>query len=353
MPGFDESDWRAETRWTGTPPTPQGVWTAFNAPGVSEWLRDRLEDRTAGCAVLRSGIAQSLRSTGLSESELLDRTREAFGRGIRPSTLDRLLEADVEPASWKIAFANLVSGRFTEIAFKNAYEEPLDLVGVELYEDVAARSFLDFRLTAQDSPNRFALSVNVKNAGRQMREAQKFFGLEPEDTIPMATYKAFGAEAAPIPPLLYAFLVDWTLLERLRKAYWEDVLTEDERTVFRLLTSFKGFSRDLEDDFITATVDGRLEQLRSGVGYSKQDDLPFRAISAACCHTIFYEQHRRSPYVYVRRMNTDPNVHISVAMETLAFGEVIENHLSTPHDRAALLEGLRRTKPMLIPDPPL
>jgi len=353
MPGFDESDWRSETRWTGTPPTPHGVWAAFNAPGVSEWLRDRLDDRIAGCALLQSGVAQSLLKAGLSERELLDRSREALGRGIRPSTLDRLLAADVEPAAWKIAFTNLVSGRFTEIAFKDAYEEPLSRVAVELYEDVAARSFLDFRLTAFDAPNGFELSVNVKNAGRQMREAQKFFGLEPDDTIPMATYKAFGAEAAPIPPLLYAFLVDWTLLERLRKTYWEDVLSKDERTVFRLLTSFKGFSRDLEDDFITATVDGRLEQLRIGVGYSNQDELPFRAISAARCHTIFYEQHQRSPYVYVRRMNTDPNVHISVATETLAFREVIETHLSTPHDRAALLEGLNRTKPMLIPDPPL
>jgi hypothetical protein len=353
MPSFDESNWRVETRWTGSPPTPHGVWKAFHAHGVSEWFRDRLEDRTAGCALLQSGIAQGLREIGHSEGELLDRAREALGRAIRPSTLARLLEADVEPSSWKIAFTNLVSGRFTEIAFKNAYAEPLDLVGVELYEDVAARSFLDFRLTADDPPDGFALSMNVKNAGRQMRQAQQFFGLTPEDTIPIATYKAFGAAAAPIPPLLYAFLVDWTLLDRLRKTYWEDVLTEEERVVFRLLTSFKGFSRDLEDDFITATVDGRLAQLRRGVGYSEDAELPFRVVSAARCHAIFYEQHQRSPYVYVRRMNTDPNVHISVAAETLAFGDVIKNHLSTPRDRATLLEGLRRTKPMSIPDPPL
>lgn len=353
MPSFDESSWREETRWTGSPPTPGGVWKAFNAPGVSEWLRDRLDDRIAGCPLLQAGIAQSLREIGLSEDDLLKRTRDALGRTIRPATLGRLVEADVEASTWKIAFANLVSGRFTEIAFKDAYDERLDAVGVVLHEEVAARSFLDFRLTAPDPPGGFALSVNVKNAGRQMQQAQQFFGLEPEDTIPMATYKAFGAKAAPIPPLLYAFLVDWTLLERLRATYWEDVLSKDERTLFQLLTSFKGFSRDLEDDFITATVDGRLEQLRNEIGYSKKLELPFRVISAARCHAIFYEQHQRSPYVYVRRMNTDPNVHISVSAETSAFLDVIKNHLSTPRQRAALVEGLRRTKPMLIPDPPL
>lgn len=353
MPGFDERTWQAETRWTGSPPTPSSVWRAFNAPGVSEWLRDRLQDRIAGSPLLQAGIAQSLREAGLSGDDLLRRTRDPLGRAIRPATLERLVEADAEASAWKIAFANLVSGRFTEIAFKEAYDERLDAVGLLLYEDVAARNFLDFRLTAPDPPSGFALSVNVKNAGRQMRQAQQFFGLEPEDTIPMATYKAFGAEAASIPPLLYAFLVDWTLLERLRATYWEDVLSEDERALFRLLTSFKGFSRDLEDDFITATVDGRLEDLRSGVGYSEKVELPFRVISAARCHAIFYEQHQRSPYVYVRRMNTDPNVHISVSAETSAFLDVIQNHLSTPRQRAALLEGLRRTKPMLIPDPPL
>ncbi|MGI8460595.1 MAG: hypothetical protein ACR2OC_03010 [Solirubrobacterales bacterium] len=195
--------------------------------------------------------------------------------------------------------------------------------------------------------------MNVKNAGRQMRQAQQFFGLDPEDTLPMATYKAFGSAAADIPPLIYAFLVDWTLLERLRETYWNGALSEDERTVFRLLTSFKGFSRNLEDDFITATVDRRFEDLRQGVGYEKGFEPPFHAISAARCHAIFYEKHERSPYVYVRRMQTDPNVHISVAAETVPFRDLIADHLSTPGKRADLLEGLDRTKSLPVPDPPL
>jgi hypothetical protein len=185
-----------------------------------------------------------------------------------------------------------------------------------------------------------------------MRQAQQFFGLAPEDTIPMSTYKAFGADAADIPPLLYVYLIDWDLLERLRAAYWE-TLSADEKVVFQALTSFKGLSRNLEDDFITATVDQRMEALRDAVGYGNVEELNFRAISAARCHSIFYEQHERSPYVFVRKMNTDPNVHISIDGETTPFGTVIDEHLSSPETRAALLAGLSNTRSMLIPDPPL
>jgi hypothetical protein len=52
-------------------------------------------------------------------------------------------------------------------------------------------------------------------------------------------------------------------------------------------------------------------------------------------------------------MNTDPNVHISVSAETVPFRDVIRQHLSSPATQSALLAGLRRTRPMPIPDPPL
>ena len=83
------------------------------------------------------------------------------------------------------------------------------------------------------------------------------------------------------------------------------------------------------------------------------ETLPFRVVSAAKCHQIFYEQHERSPYVYVKRMQTDPNVHVSVAAETISFLQLISEHLSTEAGRSRLLAGLARTKSMDIPDPPL
>lgn len=349
---FDESGWRALTRWDSADPSPAEIWRALNASGVSEFFRDRLNSHLGASELLQAGFVQALQAEGKSREDILPMARAAFGSKIRPATLDKRLAATAKRAEWKIAFANLVSGRFTEMAFAAAFTEPLADVGLILVEAVSDRSFLDFRIMAQDESESFELAINVKNAGRQMAKAEEFFGLQPEDTIPMATYKAFGSTDASIAPLIYAYLIDWDLLERLRASYW-NALSDNEATVFRILTSFKGLSRDLEDDFITATVDERIGDLRQAVGYEGSGDLNFRAISAARCQSIFYENHRRSPYVFIRRMNTDPNVHISVSAETIAFTDVVERHLSDPDARRELLAGLAKERQLDIPDPPL
>ena len=68
---------------------------------------------------------------------------------------------------------------------------------------------------------------------------------------------------------------------------------------------------------------------------------------------IFYLDHGRAPYVYVQRMNTDPNVHVSVSKETIHFADFVERWLSSTEARAELLAGLRRTEMLPIPDPPV
>src|SRR5712692_9098345 len=122
-----------------------------------------------------------------------------------------------------------------------------------------------------------------------------------------------------------------------------------------MTASFKGMPRDLEDSMIETTVAERVEKLSLNVGYdlSSFDNLPFRAISGARCKSIFYKNHARSPYVFLQRMNTDPNVHVSVKSETIQFNEFIQEWLSSPSRRAELLTGLRRTSVMAVPDPPM
>jgi hypothetical protein len=349
---YDQRRWRDETTLAGTLPSPGQVWLEFHDPSLSAAFVAVVDRCAQGNALLRAGLLQALEADGAPRSMLPGAYQAHVGKRIRPDTVNRLLAADVQRASWKIAFANLVSGRFTELVFLAAYGAKAREVGLRLVEETTDRSFLDYRVLPLDDRETFALSINVKNAGVQMASAERFFGLAADDSIPMATYKMFGGSSANIPPLIYVYLVDWTLLERLRKAYWEQGLSEHERRVFQLLANVQGIPRDVEDAFIGATVDARLPLLAAAVGYGSLAGLPFRAVSAARCKQIFYENHQRSPYVFVRRMNTDPNVHISVRDETLQF-DVLANQLSTVAQRAHLLTALERTKAFQIPDPPL
>jgi hypothetical protein len=260
----------------------------------------------------------------------------------------------VEPQKrWNNRFANLVSGRFTEILFSLAFRKGIEALGLALVPTFEKRDWHDYLI--EGDGGRFRLAVNLKNAGVQFRDAQSFVGMAPEDTLPIATYKIFGSSAKEDQlPLIYVYLVDWTLIPRLRRAYW-DALSPSERRVFQLITSFKGMPRDLEDAFIEATVADRIEALTVGVGYDpgRLAELPFRVISGARCKAIFYRNHDRSPYVFLQRMDTDPNVHVSVRAETLQFAEFAERWLGSPQRRQELLAGLRKTAPMEIPDPPL
>jgi hypothetical protein len=215
-----------------------------------------------------------------------------------------------------------VSGTFTEQAFERAFTHQFESLGLRLLSETEKTTWVDYRVQEQDGD--FALAINLKNAGVQYRLSLEWVELEPADTLPIATYKIFGSEIADIPPLVYVYLVDWTLLPRLRAAYWS-ALSELERNIFRLLACTQGIPRALEAAFIDATVKERLDLLLDDVGYDVDtlSQLPFQAISAARCRRIFYERHGRSPYVFRQRMNTDPNVHVSVTDETMAFSRFL------------------------------
>lgn len=344
----DQAEWQEATTWQGKTPTAADLWRALSESGLP--VVDVFSG--SGGAVsktLRAGFVQALAAEGRTDHEIIQEHRRLTGRGITAATVAGLRHLSVEPSPWKIRFANLVSGRFTELAFERAFAPRLAEVGLRLTEETQLRNFLDYRINDED----FEIAVNLKNAGVQYRDSANWVGLEPEDTLPVATYKIFGSESAGIPPLIYVYLVDWTLLARLRDAYWTKVLTSEGRAAFQLLAYIKGVPRDVEDAFIERTVGGRLEDLMASVGYGRPNltDLPFRAISAAKCRRIFYDLHERSPYVYKQRMNTDPNVHLSVKGDTIAFSDFVEKYLEEPHKRGLLLEELAKTKQVTIPAP--
>jgi len=217
MAPFDEAAWRSATEWQPEAPSLGSVWRLLNDPSGDPNFIASVGKQLGKSETLRAGFVQNLADSGLASDQVLQNLRDALARNVRETTLARLLQlAPTRRRAWNNNFANLVSGRFTELVFQHTYAEALGAVGVLLKDATTERSFLDYELEGADASESFALSVNVKNAGRQMRKAYEFFGLQPDDTLPMATYKAFGAAGADIPPLLYVYLVDWTLLERLR-----------------------------------------------------------------------------------------------------------------------------------------
>ncbi len=288
--------------------------------------------------------------SGLTPEQVAGELAVLTGRRHTPTAVLALRGVRLQPSRWKIRFANLVSGRFTELVFQRAFGHVLIELGLTFQEETVLRNFVDYRVSEPAEP--FEIALNLKNAGVQYRDSQRWVGLSPEDTLPIATYKIFGSETAQVPPLIYVYLVDWTLLDRLRTGYWQ-ILSGPERETFALLTSAKEMPRDIEDSFIEGTVGDRLDKLMAHVGYGEKDLslLPFRAISAGRCRQLFYDRHERSPYVYRQRMNTDPNVHISVKEETMAFSDFVELYLSTRDGRRNLLAELRRTTQVNIPSP--
>lgn len=321
-----QADWQQLTTWKEPAPTIGQTWALLTDPALPAAF-------TAAVSASRHQGIRKLRLAAASSGPVAATAMQ--GRG------------------WNVRFANLVSGRFTELLFHRVYGASLESLGVHVTETTGEHDWVDYLLLKPEEE--FALGINVKNAGVQFRVAQDLVGLAPGDTLPIATYKIFGSTAREGHiRLVYVYLVDWGLILRLRSSYWA-TLNPQEQALFRAMTSFKGMPRKLEDRFIETTVGDRLAQLCRGVGYSDDalETLPFRAISGRRCQRIFYLDHGRAPYVYVRRMNTDPNVHVSVSTETLHFSAFIERWLSTSDRRAELLSGLEHTEGMQVPDPPV
>jgi hypothetical protein len=352
MATFDQETWQQETTWEGSLPTAASFWSMLQAETLPQSFHDAVVRLGGSYNLLKACFAQHLAQSGMEPVEIAERIKEASGTRPRERTILGLLEVSLKKREWNGRFSNLVSGTFTEQAFERAFSDQFESLGLRLLSETEKTTFVDYRV--QEPTSDFALALNLKNAGVQYRLSMGWVDLKPEDTLPIATYKIFGSEIADIPPLVYVYLVDWTLLPRLRAAYWS-ALSKLEQDIFRLLACTAKIPRALEAAFIDCTVKERLDVLLEVVGYDSAtlSQLPFRAISAARCRRIFYERHGRSPYVFRQRMNTDPNVHVSVAQETMAFSQFLATYLASAQARAALLQGLRRTTTLEIPDPPV
>lgn len=321
--GLDQAQWQTLTTWDGPDMYIGEAWALVSNADLPAAFQEAVR-------ASQHVFIQRMRRPGQDASAKLQRQKR-----------------------WNNRFANLVSGRFTEILFSAAYGSAIAACGLNLRQKANLRDWHDYLIEGDGGA--FQLAINVKNAGVQFRKASEFVGMPPEDTLPIATYKIFGSSAREEQlSVIYVYLVDWTLIPRLRRAYW-NALSNSERQLFQVITTFKGMPRDLEDRYIEATVGQRIDALSVSVGYDLRAlaELPFRAISGARCKAIFYRNHGRSPYVFLQRMDTDPNVHISVTHETVHFTDFVRDWLADPRRRVDLTHGLIRTAWLAIPDPPV
>ena len=108
-------------------------------------------------------------------------TRSCVGYQNSEALINTAPPATVERRSWNNRFANLVSGRFSELLFARTYNAMLGDKGLELRETTAEHDWLDY-LIVQEA-EKFSVGINVKNAGVQFETAQDRVGLAYERTL--------------------------------------------------------------------------------------------------------------------------------------------------------------------------
>ena len=242
------------------------------------------------------------------------------------------------------AFRNQIVGRIAERVFRSRHlarlEPPFTI------NDYHARGDNRDYGVAQGGEE---LPLNVKTASTLFRNARDF-GLEPEDCIPISSYKALNAKDR-VPDLVYVDLVDFTLRERT-DAYM-DALDGNLGVLWDLLTWYGGRgAKAAQDVFVDAVFDRHgddLDRMAPGV-------TSFRAISARRVLAILREKPRRCPGLGVKAagtgtFNAEVNVHVSVSQETTPWDDVEE--LLLGHGIRAVLDLIRVTETREVEAPRL
>jgi hypothetical protein len=164
------------------------------------------------------------------------------------------------------------------------------------------------------------LPINVKNAGTRFENAAKLVGLDPDDCIPIPTYKAYEATEKE-PNLLYIISIDYLLSEKIEKHMFT-LLSSDEMYVWNILSLYSGpFIRDAEDKFIYSIVNRYWDNFSTFMS-----NPAFQVISARKAIHVLHKNPRRTPGLGLRAWGTsasaEVNVHVSVNEETKKWEEI-------------------------------
>lgn len=214
-------------------------------------------------------------------------------------------------------FRNQIVGRIAERAFRGRYLAQLepDFAIHDYHERGDNRDYGVERDGAE-------LPINVKTASTLFRNAASF-GLEPEDCIPISSYKALNA-VDKVPDLVYVDLVDFSLRERADAVM--DGLTGTLGVLWDLLSWYAGRgatrAQNQYVDHLFAERGDQLDALAPGV-------TSFRVISAKRVLAILRENPRRCPGLGVKAagtgtFNAEVNVHVSVRGETQPWDDIAD-----------------------------
>ena len=244
------------------------------------------------------------------------------------------------------AFQNLVVGTIAERVFRGSHLADLEVAGFTVHDLHERGDNRDYAIERDG----LQLPINVKVASTLFRNARQTVGLEPEDCIPISTYKAIGA-CERVPDLVYVDLVDFTLREKVDA--FMHALRGSLARAWALLSWYGGPGLKRAQDEYVATLFGKhgdaLVKLAPGV-------TSFRVISAQRVLAIMRANPRRVPGLGVKAagtgtFNAEVNVHVSVERETVPWDDVAE--ILRHKGIQAVLDRVRQTEPCVQPAPTL
>lgn len=306
--------------------------------GGSRWVGAQIAKAQVA---LRSGADKEATARTLYESSPLTLTRSReIVNNLRDADFESYLQERIRTGSAENPITKLFPAAVTERQFL----DQLDLLSKRRpqvrYRDerFTGHTLVDFTIIE----NELDLPVNVKNAGTRFENARNLVGLDPDDCIPIPTYKAYDALDKE-PNLLYVICVDYTLIAKIERALLTRFSVE-EASVWRVLSKYAGpLIRDAEDSFVYSMVNKHWEE------FSQHVSIPvFRVISARKAIRILQKLPRRTPG-WGTGASAEVNVHISITEETKRWDEI--NSRIVENGVMDIVAAVNRKKTELVFDP--
>ena len=265
------------------------------------------------------------------------------GDAIR-SALPGMRSLDKPRKSRNQAFQNLVVGTIAERVFWEDHLKPLEAEGFTVVDYHEQGENRDFGLQRGG----LELPINVKTASSVFRITQEAVGLDPQDCIPIGSYKAVGASEK-VPTLVYVDLVDFTFRQRVDN--YMDTLEGDLAIGWHLLSWYGGKgSYKAQDRYIQTLFERRGAELKA----LAPPATGFRVISARRVLAVLRKDLRRVPGLGIKAagtgsFNAEVNIHVSVRDETRPWDDVADQ--CRRYRIQHVLDQITRTVMAEIPEP--